>query len=225
MFKFFKKKPIEHVPFTQAILSNVLINDWLYMAHDVKRYEKEIEMVITITKGSTKNMEKRTIKFHYDKNENLAQFEIDGHTLWWDIRDAVLRYRPLVDWSKKIEIKDWFHIVLGEAIWVEKEHAEHNLTPDCLSYAYNDEEGNYIWTMADGSDFTVKIELARLIAEYENTSEEDMKKQMHYIHQHSLVFNNFYAEGFEEKYEYWENDRRQIRFISDFYKREMWEKK
>ena len=224
MFKFFKKKPLEHVTFTQAVLSNVLIGNNLYMAHDVKRYEKEIEMIMTITKESTKNIEKRTIKFPYDKNENLAPYENDGNKLYWDIRDAVIRYRPEVDWSKKIEIKDWFHIVLSEAIWVEKEHAEHNLTPDCLSYAYNDENGNYIWTMADGSDFTVKIELARLIAEYENTSEEDIKKQMHFIHEHSLVFNNFHASNYEEKYEYWENDIKKIRFINEFYNREMWEK-
>ncbi len=230
MFERFKK-PLRVIPYPEAFVRSVLVDDVTYILHEVKQYKTltklTIDMVTMDENGNTK-LEKQTISIPYTEEKQLEPFVLNDHKFLWDYRDDTLRYRPEVDKSKRKEINKWFHIVDDDVVWVEKKYAEVNLSPQCLSYSYDDGEGNYYWSKEDKSAHTVFMELYRALMEYQK--EDDYKniyRAFLEVYNDGSISNATYTEWFFDTYSV-EIERRKGNYIlkervleiKDFYYRE-----
>ncbi len=202
---FFKKKEKpEYEMFMQdAILRSLMIDESAYVLQEAKIYKTKAELCIAIVnekEDGFHNVEKKSITIPRSEDVNLQPFEFEGHTIFWDYKDMTFRYRPAIDKSKRVEINKWFHIVDDKAVWVSKKYAEINLTPFCLSYAYDDGKGNYLWSKEDNSSYVVFTELFRIVIDYDNNYEKREKALIDIANEMSVYDYTYYCDEFEANY-------------------------
>lgn len=193
------EEPIFCMPLTETITRSVCLGDDCFVLQEYRRYEKRAELDISYTETDADGfMRSHTekIEIPYSEDEKLMPFTIKGHELYWDYRDNTFRYNPEVDFSKKMEINPWFYLLGGEALWVEKQFAEDNLTPECLSYACGEENGGYIWNDADYSAYALYMELFDVIAEHEKMSEDVRYRKWIDVLNFASTYDNFHFEKF-----------------------------
>jgi len=237
MFSMFEKKEkllFEAKP-VEAIMISVCVDNKTYIMHEIREYESKADLTVKIVSRNANggvHTQTEKISVSRDDVEMFVPFEMDGHGFLWDFRDHCLRYRPEVDWSKRIEFNKWFHIVDDDVVWVERVYALDNLSTLCLSYAYDDGNGNFCWSKVDKSAHTVFMELYRVVMEYQHEDDfEQINRAFQEVHNDGSVANNTYSDWFFENHskevEHAKGNYKltmRVLDIKDFYYRELMER-
>ncbi len=198
-----KEKPEYEMFMTDAILRSLLINNVGYVLQGAKIYKTRTELsisVVTEKEDGFHNVENKKVTFLRNEDSDIQPFEFEGHTIYWDYQDMTFRYRPDYDKTKRVEINKWFHAVDNKVIWVDKKYAETNLSPLCLRYAYDDGEGNYLWSKEDNSSYVVLTELFRVVVDYENVYEKGAEVLRDFANNMSVYDYRYYCDEFEVNY-------------------------
>lgn len=199
-----KENPIFEIPFHYAITHHINTGDYTYTLLDFTQYDTHSEMTVQSI-GDSDNDEHHfkewEIHIPYDKDIIFQHFDLNGNDFVWDYRDNTLRYMPVIKDTDAIKINNCFFIYKDKAVWVEKEYAELNLSPLCITYSLTQGDGGYYWSLADHSAYTVILELYKLVAEYQNEAyPDDVTRSVYEILNLLTTYNCTYMKEFEQKY-------------------------
>lgn len=133
------------------------VNDISYIPEEVKVYEDRIWF--RISRGADGDLVSQEIVCPRSAGERTVSFTVCGQALLWDVADRALRFSPAFDPTACAALNPWVSILDSRVVRVEREYALHNLSPECLAYAFADNGDSFDWCIADFSCSPLVFEL------------------------------------------------------------------
>lgn len=165
----FGRKAIKTLNIFDLMGKAFTVNEKNYVPLQIDIFEKGIVIECNVGKGDENELTKETIISSFAGNDRLEPIEVNGRTIFWDKVDEVFRWNPEKPATQCDNINKWITIWDNGEMRVEKEYAEHNMSPEALEYAFFKGDEYYSWNLDDYSFAPVLYELSSQFSKFLNS--------------------------------------------------------
>ncbi len=166
-------KPIKKYTLIDLMDRAIIAPENIYVPMSIKMFEDkccfEFNVVQKDENGFMKGVT-HSFETQYSPGQSNIDIVIENVKFTWDDEDTFFRWIPYGEAESCRKFNNWIEYFTNGELRIQKEYADHNLSPQAIEYAFYTCDEYYSWNVWDGSYAPIMFEIPAVFDKIEGNA-------------------------------------------------------